>query len=96
MPLLTLQAFDYPMLLNEAISDMIDSGVQDDNLTLLYEANKDVMMTVKTRRNLGPEFRCRAGGHDGEGAARGDRRHPCAGDDRRHSEHHRGGHVHER
>jgi hypothetical protein len=57
MPLLTLQAFDYPMSLNEAISEMFDAGVQDDSLTLLYEANKDVMMTVKTPSGMTePQF----------------------------------------
>jgi hypothetical protein len=58
MPLLSLQAFDYPMSLNEAISDTFDAGVQDDdNLTLLYEANKDVMMTVKTPSGMTePQF----------------------------------------
>jgi hypothetical protein len=45
------------MSLNEAISDMFDAGVQDDNLTLLYEGNKDVMMTVKTPSGMTePQF----------------------------------------
>ena len=49
----TLQIFDYTqmfdsMVLKETISDLYDSGIKDDTLTLLYEANQNVKVRVKT------------------------------------------------
>ena len=49
----TLQIFDFKqmfdsMRLKEAISDLYDSGMQDDTLSLLYDSNKDIHVKVKT------------------------------------------------
>ena len=41
------QMFD-SINLEEAISDIYDTGVDDDNLVLLYEANQNINMAVKT------------------------------------------------
>ena len=38
--------------LEEAISDIYDVGVDDDSLTLIYEANKEIEMAVKTPSGL--------------------------------------------
>ena len=53
----TLQIFDYTqmfdsMVLKETISDLYDSGIKDDTLTLLYEANRNVKVRVKTPYGL--------------------------------------------
>ena len=52
-----LQIYDYRQMfdaigLKEALCDIYDAGVQDDNLTILYEANKDVRMAIKTANGL--------------------------------------------
>ena len=41
------QMFD-GMNLKESISDLYDSGVDDDHLTLIHEANRDIIIKVKT------------------------------------------------
>ena len=38
--------------LEQALSDLYDTGVDDDNLHLLYEANKEIHMSVKTPTGL--------------------------------------------
>ena len=38
--------------LKEAISDLYDYGVQDGDLQLLYKANKEIFMAVKTSGGL--------------------------------------------
>ena len=43
------------MVLKESISDLFDSGIQDDTLTLLYEANQNVRVKVKTHSGLSVE-----------------------------------------
>ena len=48
-----LQIYDYRQMfdaifLEEAISDIFDAGCKDDNLLLLYEANKEISMTINT------------------------------------------------
>ena len=40
------------MNLQESISDLYDSGVKDDHLTLIYEANRDLLFKVKTSNGL--------------------------------------------
>ena len=45
------QMFD-AMSLEEALSDLFDVGVNDDTLKLLYEANRDIHMAVKTPSGL--------------------------------------------
>ena len=52
-----LQVYDYSQMfdsidLKEAISDMFDVGVKDDHLSLLYEANSEIYMAVKTQNGL--------------------------------------------
>ena len=52
-----LQFYDYSQMfdsinLQEAISDIFDTGVDDDNLVLLYNANKEIDMAVKTANGL--------------------------------------------
>ena len=54
---ITLQIYDYKQMfdaidLEEAISDIYDVGVDDDSLTLIYEANKEIEMAVKTPSGL--------------------------------------------
>ena len=54
---LVLQIYDYRQMfdaigLRKALSDIYDTGVTDDNLSLLYEANKDIEMAVKTNNGL--------------------------------------------
>ena len=38
--------------LEEALSDIYDTGVDDDTLALLYQANKEIHMAVKTPGGL--------------------------------------------
>ena len=51
------QFYDYAQMfdsinLQEAISDIYDAGLDDESLSLLYEANKEIFMAVKTSRGL--------------------------------------------
>jgi hypothetical protein len=53
----TLQIYDYAQMfdsidLEEALSDLYDVGVDDDTLALLYQANAEVYMAVKTPAGL--------------------------------------------
>ena len=52
-----LQIYDYSQMfdtidLKQALCDLFDAGVVDDDLKLLFEANKDIMMAVKTPDGL--------------------------------------------
>ena len=52
-----LQIYDYKQMfdsinLQEAISDIYNVGVDDDSLALIYDANKDIKMSVKTPSGL--------------------------------------------
>ena len=52
-----LQIYDYAQMfdsidLQEALSDLYDAGVTDDTLPLLYQANAEVYMSVKTPAGL--------------------------------------------
>ena len=52
-----LQFYDYSQMfdsidLKEAISDIYDTGVDDDNLALLYRGNEEIHMAVKTANGL--------------------------------------------
>ena len=52
-----LQIYDYAQMfdsinLQEAISDIYNVGVDDDTLALLYQANCEVQMAVKTPTGL--------------------------------------------
>ena len=52
-----LQIYDYAQMfdsinLQEALSDIYDYGLDDDNLSLIHEANKKVQMAVKTSGGL--------------------------------------------
>ena len=52
-----LQIYDYKQMfdainLQQAISDIYDVGVDDDNLSLLYQANNDIRMAVNTPDGL--------------------------------------------
>ena len=52
-PPIVIQQYDYTqmfdgMKLEEALSDLFSSGIQDDTMHLLYEANKEVEVRVKT------------------------------------------------
>ena len=52
-----LQIYDYSQMfdaidLKQALSDLYDKGVVDDTLKLLYEANKEIKMAVKTPSGL--------------------------------------------
>ena len=38
----------YGMKLGEALSDLFDSGIEEDTISLLYEANKEIAVRVKT------------------------------------------------
>ena len=54
---ITLQFYDYSQIfdsinLKEAISDIYNTGVNDDNLALIYRANEEVHMAVKTANRL--------------------------------------------
>ena len=53
----TFQNFDFSqmfdsMRLKKAISDLYNSGMQDDTLSLLYDSNKDINVKVKTPSGL--------------------------------------------
>ena len=48
-----LQIYDYKQMfdsidLKEAVSDIFNVGVDDDSLTLIYKANSEIQMAVKT------------------------------------------------
>jgi hypothetical protein len=45
------QCFD-AMWLEETLNDLYEAGVQDDQLAILYEANKTVDVSVKTPHGL--------------------------------------------
>ena len=52
-----LQYYDYSQMfdsidLREAIQDMFDSGMDDENLALLYQSNKEIAMAVKTAHGV--------------------------------------------
>ena len=52
-----LQIYDYQQMfdaieLKEALSDIYDVGINDDNLPLIYKANNDVRMAVNTPNGL--------------------------------------------
>ena len=52
-----LQIYDYRQMfdainLEEALSDIYDAGVRDDNLSLIYGANKEINMAVNTPSGL--------------------------------------------
>ena len=52
-----LQIYDYAQMfdainLKKALSDIFDTGLQDDNLVLIYEANKEIHMAVNTPTGL--------------------------------------------
>ena len=54
---ITLQIYDYKQMfdaidLEVSISDIYDVGDDDDSLTLIYEANKEIQMAVKTPSGL--------------------------------------------
>ena len=54
---LVFQFYDYAQMfdsinLKEAISDMFDAGLDDENLALLYKSNKEINMAVKTAHGL--------------------------------------------
>ena len=43
------------MKLEEAISDLFDSGMKDDTLSLLYDSNRNIKVKVKTASGLTEE-----------------------------------------
>ena len=52
-----LQIYDYKQMfdsinLQEAISDIYNVGLNDDSLALIYDANKEIQMSVKTPSGL--------------------------------------------
>ena len=54
---LLIQIYDYRQMfdainLEQALIDLFNCGVQDETLSLLYEANKEVQMAVKTSFGL--------------------------------------------
>ena len=54
---IVLQIYDYAQMfdsidLEEALSDIFDYGLNDDNLSLIYKANNKVHMAVKTAAGL--------------------------------------------
>ena len=54
---ISLQIYDYKQMfdainLEQAASDIYDVRVDDDDLTLIYEANKDIQMAVNTPNGL--------------------------------------------
>ena len=54
---ITLQFYDYTQMfdsidLKEAIRDMFNTGLNDENLILLYNSNKEISMAVKTAHGL--------------------------------------------
>ena len=49
----TIQIYDYKQMfdsmdLQEAVSDLYDSGMKDNTLSLLYDANRNIRVKVKT------------------------------------------------
>ena len=57
MKAILLQLFDYKQMfdginLEEALNDLYDVGVEDDNLDLLHQANKEIHMAIKTPSGL--------------------------------------------
>ena len=53
----TLQFYDYRQMfdavnLEQAISDIYDAGMKDDNLSLIYKANANIRMAVNTPNGL--------------------------------------------
>ena len=60
-PPIVIQQYDYSQMfdgmeLKESLSDLYNSGVQDDTLHLIYEANKNVAVRVKTSYGLTEEL----------------------------------------
>ena len=56
----TIQIYDFmqmfdSMKLEEAISDLYDSGMTDDTLSLLYDSNTNISVKVKTSYGLSAE-----------------------------------------
>ena len=56
----TIQIYDFTqmfdsMKLEEAISDLFDSGMKDDTLSLLYDSNRNIKVKVKTSSRLTAE-----------------------------------------
>ena len=56
----TIQIYDYEQMfdsmdLDEAVSDIFTSGMKDDSLALLYDANKNIKVRVRTPSGLGVE-----------------------------------------
>ena len=54
---IVIQYYDYKQMfdsinLKEAINDVFDAGLDDDNLNLLYKANQEINMAVKTPHGL--------------------------------------------
>ena len=52
-----LQIYDYQQMFDSmnlklAISDIYNTGLKDENLTLIYEANKEIFMAVNTQNGL--------------------------------------------
>ena len=45
------QCFD-SMWLKETMNDLYEAGIKDDHLAILYEANKEVKIAVKTPNGL--------------------------------------------
>ena len=57
MPPITLQFYDYKQMfdsvnLREAINDLYDYGVKDDDLQLIYKANEEIHMAIKKSGGL--------------------------------------------
>ena len=57
-----LQVYDYKQMfdsmnLEESISDLYDSGIKDDTLALIYKANTNIKVKVKTPYGLSAETR---------------------------------------
>ena len=51
------QIYDYAQMfdsidLHQAISDVYEAGLKDDNLSLVYKANKEIFMAVNTPSGL--------------------------------------------
>ena len=60
----TLQVYDYTQMfdsmdLEESVGDLFDSGVKDDTLALLYNANTNIKVRVKTPAGLSEEMNFR-------------------------------------
>ena len=59
-PPIVIQQYDFAqmfdgMKLKEALSDLFSSGIEDDTIHLLYQANKDISVQVKTPFGLTEE-----------------------------------------